>query len=147
MPGPQKTDRGHDAQAERQGTKYTDLEPGGVSGNLTRDPELRFTGDGRPLASMRVAETERVRNDDTGKWEDGPTSFYDVVVWGQQAEHVVESLQKGARVVVVGRWQRQEWTDGQGERRAKTIMVGRDIGPSCLFGQAKPAPRGQKGRQ
>jgi single-strand DNA-binding protein len=72
-----------------------------VIGNLTTDPELHFTGGGAPVATFTVACNERYR-DDSGAWQDGPTSFHRINAWRELAEHAAESLTKGARVVVAG---------------------------------------------
>ena len=69
-------------------------------GNLTDDPELRFTPNGAAVANFRLAVTPRVREGDS--WKDGETSFFRINVWRQQAENVAETLQKGARCIVVG---------------------------------------------
>lgn len=136
MPAPRQ-DQGQAEQAAKPGgTTYEDKGDGWVAGNLTRQPELRYTPGGRAVASMRVAETSRVKNAQTGKWEDGPTEFSDVTAWGEQAEHLIESLSKGDRIVAVGTWQEQSWADKDGQQHSKMVLVARDLGPSLLFRQA-----------
>lgn len=143
MPAP-STARQRDQQpSEGPRTTYTDLESGSLSGNLTRDPDLRFVPDGRAVVTLRIAETERVKDAETGKWGDGATSFYDVVVWGDQATNCSDVLQRGDRVAAVGKWQKQEWTGDDGEDHSKVVLVARDIGPSLLFRCAWP-DRGDK---
>src|SRR6266702_5492967 len=78
-----------------------------VVGNLTDDPELRFTSNGVAVANFRVAVTPRIREGD--QWKDGETSFFRVNVWRQHAEHVADSLSKGDRVLVVGRLRMRNW--------------------------------------
>lgn len=114
-------------------TQYKELGDGAVSGNLTRDPELRYTPAGRAIANMRIASTERHQDPATGEWKDQGTAFYDVLAWGNQGERCAEHLRKGMRVVALGRWQEQTWTDPEGQPRSKTVLLAADIGPSLLF--------------
>jgi single-strand DNA-binding protein len=74
-----------------------------VVGNIVEDPELKFTASGVAVARFRVASTPRILDRTTGDWRDGESLFLRCVVWRQAAEHVAESLQRGARVIVVGR--------------------------------------------
>lgn len=136
MPAP-PTARSRDQQQDSAPrTTYTDLGDGAISGNLTRDPELRFVPDGRAVCTLRVAETERVFDQQSQKWGDGATSFYDVTVWGDQATNVTDVLGKGDRIAAVGKWQRQEWTKDDDTPGSKVVLVARDIGPSLLFKRA-----------
>lgn len=145
MPDQRKTSQDRQGPSDTGRTTYTDLEDGGVAGNLTRDPELRFTPSGRALASLRVAESHREQDADTGQWQDTEPTFHDLIVWGKPAEHVCESLHRGSRVVAVGRWQRQEWTDREQNRRSKRVLQVREIGASLTFGEVRPAaPRNGK---
>lgn len=123
-------------QQERKNT-YEDVGPGFVSGNLTRPPELRYTPEGRAVVTLRIAETERQRDEDTGEWKDGETQFWDVIIWGDQGEHAAEDLDKGDRIAAVGSWQKQNWTDQEDQPRSKTVLVARDVGPSLLFRHVK----------
>ena len=82
-------------------------------GNLTDDPELRFTPNGAAVANFRLAVTPRVREGDS--WKDGETSFFRINVWRQQAENVAETLQKGTRCIVVGRLRTRSWETPEGE--------------------------------
>jgi single-strand DNA-binding protein len=106
---------------------------GQISGNLCEDPELRYTATGRAVAKLRVAYTPRTKNDETGRWEDGETEFYNCDVWGQQAENCAEHLQRGDRVVAIGEWRERDWETREGEKRTSTEMTVRDVGPSLLF--------------
>lgn len=99
-----------------------------VVGNLTRDPELRFTPTGKPVADLGVVYNKRHQVD--GKWEDGDPQFYDVVAFGSLAEHVSESLEKGTRVIVVGRLDYSSWETKDGDKRSKVKIVADEIGPS-----------------
>jgi single-strand DNA-binding protein len=107
-----------------------------VEGNLTADPELRYTQDGTAVANFTVASTER-RRDANGEWQDAGTSFLRCVVWRQQAENVVESLAKGSRVVVTGKLKQSHWTTSEGEPRSSWELRVREVGPSLRYATAK----------
>lgn len=126
-------DQAKKADVESGKTEYKDLHDGAITGNLTRDPELRYTPAGRAIASLRVASSERTQDPATGEWRDQGTVFSDVVVWGEQGERVAEYLRKADRIVAMGVWQEQRWTDNEGKPRDKVILVAREIGPSFLF--------------
>lgn len=113
-----------------------------LTGNLTADPELRFTPQGKPCASLQVAANKRVKQPD-GSWGDGPTSYYRCTAWGQLAEHVAESLARGARVIIQGRLEIREYETRDGQRRVAAEIQADDIGPSLRFATAHPerAPR------
>jgi len=114
-------------------------------GNLTDDPELRFTPNGAAVANFRLAVTPRVRDGDA--WKDGETSFFRVNVWRQQAENVAESLSKGSRCVVVGRLRTRSWETPEGEKRSSTEIEADEVAPSLKFATAKieRASRGSGG--
>lgn len=96
-----------------------------ISGNLTRDPELRTTQSGTPVLSMGVAVNERVKRGD--QWEDRP-SFVDVTVWGARAEALAKFLRKGLRVAVSGRLRQDRWQDRQtGENRSRLGIVADEV--------------------
>jgi single-strand DNA-binding protein len=104
-------------------------------GNLTDDPELRFTPNGAAVANFRLAVTPRVRDGDS--WKDGETSFFRINVWRQQAENVAETLQKGTRCIVVGRLRTRSWETPEGEKRSVTEVEADELGPSLKFATAK----------
>ena len=104
-------------------------------GNLTADPELRFTPTGLQVANLRIAVTPRSRQDD-GTWSDGETSFHTVNVWRDQAEHAAETLSKGARVIVVGRPKQRSWTDQDGTEHQVTEVDAEEVGPSLRWATA-----------
>ena len=104
-------------------------------GNLTDDPELRFTPNGAAVANFRLAVTPRVREGDS--WKGGETSFFRINVWRQQAENVAETLQKGTRCIVVGRLRTRSWETPEGEKRSVTEVEADEIGPSLKFATAK----------
>ena len=114
-------------------------------GNLTDDPELRFTPSGAAVASFRIAINSRVRDGDT--WKDGEPSFFRVNVWRQQAENVAETLQKGNRCVVIGRLRSRSWETPEGEKRSATEVEADEVAPSLRWATAKIErnPRGGQG--
>lgn len=93
-----------------------------VIGNLTRDPELRYTPNGQPVASFAVA-TNRRYQDRAGNWVDGEVEFHEVVVWAKLAEGVNKVLKKGDRVFVTGRLQTRSWEGQDGAKRTRTEMI------------------------
>lgn len=105
-------------------------------GNLTRDPELRFTPSGAPVANFGLAVNRRWRNQQTNDWEE-QTSFFDVVAWRDLAENVAESLQRGTRVIVVGRLEQRSWETQEGEKRSKVEVIADEIGPSLRWATAQ----------
>jgi single-strand DNA-binding protein len=107
-----------------------------IAGNLTDDPELRFTPAGDQVASLRVAVTARAP-DGQGGWRDGTTSFFRVTVWRAQGEHAAESLTKGARVLVSGRLRQRSWETDDGERRQAVEIEADEIAASLRFHTAK----------
>lgn len=116
--------------------EYGEKEDGSLSGNITMEPELRFTPSGRAVVTVNVAVSDRVQLED-GSWENTETEFYRVNVWGNQAENVAEYLSKGNRVVMTGYFQDRTFTNNNGERVTKTEFTATDIGPSLLFNGAK----------
>lgn len=121
-----------------------DLGPGSLSGNLTKDPELRYTQQGRAVASMRLAVTDRVKDPDGDRWKDGETRFFDVAAWGQLGERAANCLAKGDRVVCDGQWESRAWEDKDGNTQEAIALVARDLGPSLLFADARVI-KGKKG--
>ena len=107
-----------------------------VVGNLTRDPELRFTNAGRPQCQFGLAVNRRWQNRQTNEWEEA-TSFFDVVIWGDMAENVSDSLGKGDRVVVTGRLEQRSWETQEGDRRSKVEVVADEVGPSLRWATAE----------
>lgn len=104
-------------------------------GNITRDPELRFTPSGQATASFGVAVNRRWQNRQSGEWEEA-TSFFDVVCWREMAENASESLQRGARVIVTGRLEQRSWETPEGEKRSKIEVIADEIGPSLRWATA-----------
>ncbi|MET8265961.1 single-stranded DNA-binding protein [Micromonospora arida] len=107
-----------------------------VVGNLTADPELRFTTGGHAVAKFSVASTPRTFDKASGEWKDGEPLFLNCSVWRDAAEHVAESLTRGARVIVQGRL-RQRSYEKDGERRTVIELEVDEIGPSLRYATAK----------
>jgi single-strand DNA-binding protein len=103
-------------------------------GNLTADPELRYTPSGLQVANLRLAVTPRIREGD--QWKDGETTFHTVTVWRDQAEHAAETLTKGARVLVVGRPKQRTWTDQDGTEHQVVEVDAEEVGPSLRWATA-----------
>jgi single-strand DNA-binding protein len=108
-----------------------------ITGNLTADPELRFTPAGRPVASFTIANTPRFPDSGTGQWKDGETWFVPCSAWGDMAENVITSLTKGAAVVASGRLRCRTWQTDAGEKRARVELTVDEIGPSLRRNVAK----------
>jgi single-strand DNA-binding protein len=108
-----------------------------IVGNLTDDPELRFTPSGAAVANFRVASTPRTFNRQANAWEDGDPLFLSCSVWRQAAENVAESLQRGARVVVTGRLKQRSYETREGEKRTVFEVDVDEIGPSLRYATAK----------
>ncbi|HYI56588.1 MAG TPA: single-stranded DNA-binding protein [Microlunatus sp.] len=106
-------------------------------GNLTADPELRFTPSGAPVANFTVASTPRTFDRQTGEWRDGDAMFLSCAVWRQAAENVAESLQKGMRVIVQGRLKSRSYETREGERRTVFEVDVDEIGPALKYATAK----------
>jgi single-strand DNA-binding protein len=103
-----------------------------ITGNLTRDPGIRYTRDGQATTSLSVAVNRRWQNRQTQEWEES-TSFFDIVCWPDLAENVALSLTKGARVVVTGHLEERRWETEDGETRTKVELVAEEIGAGLRF--------------
>ena len=114
-----------------------------IVGNLTRDPELRYTPNGAALVKFGVAVSRRVKDDATGQWRDAETSFFNVTAWRTLAENIAESLTQGTRVVVVGRLRTNSWETPEGEKRSVVEIEAEEIGPSLKWATAKPEKQGR----
>ncbi len=106
-------------------------------GNITDDPELRFTPSGAAVASFTVAVNRRYKNQG-GEWEDKLDGFFKCSCWREMAENVAESLGKGARVIVTGRLNQRSWEDGEGKRRSAVEVQVDEVGPSLRWATAAP---------
>jgi single-strand DNA-binding protein len=108
-----------------------------VVGNLTSDPELRFTPSGQAVASFTIASTPRTLDRATNEWKDGEALFLRCSIWRQAAENVAESLTRGARVVAQGRLKQRSFETKEGEKRTVVEMDIDEIGPSLRYATAK----------
>src|SRR5688572_15288600 len=108
-----------------------------VIGNLTDDPELRFTPSGAAVAKFRIASTPRFMDRTTNEWKDGEPLFLACTVWRQAAENVAESLQRGARVIVSGRLRQRSYETREGEKRTVIELEVDEIGPSLRYATAR----------
>lgn len=106
-------------------------------GNLTADPELRFTPSGAAVASFTVASTPRVFDRQANEWRDGEAMFLNCSVWRQYAENVAESLQRGSRVIVHGRLKSRSYETREGERRTVFEVDVEEVGPALRYATAK----------
>ena len=108
-----------------------------VVGNLTADPELRFTPSGAAVANFTVASTPRIYDRQSGEWKDGESLFLRCNIWREAAENVAESLTRGARVIVSGRLKQRSFETREGEKRTVVEVEVDEIGPSLRYATAK----------
>lgn len=118
-----------------------------IIGNLTDDPELRFTSSGAAVAKFRVASTPRFMDRQSNEWKDGEPLFLACTVWRQAAENVAESLQRGARVIVSGRLRQRSYETTAGEKRTVYEVEVDDVGPSLRYATAKVQKMQRSGGQ
>jgi single-strand DNA-binding protein len=108
-----------------------------IIGNLTNDPELRFTPSGAAVANFTVASTPRMFDRQSNEWKDGETLFMRCSVWRDAAENVAESLQRGSRVIVTGRLKSRSYETKEGEKRTVVELEVDELGPSLRYATAK----------
>ena len=113
-------------------------------GNVTRDPELRFTASGQATATFGLA-VNRIWNDRQTNERKEAVSFFDVVCWREMAENASESLSKGARVLVTGRLEQRSWETPEGEKRSKIEIVADELGPSLRWATAEIRKNDRRG--
>lgn len=106
-----------------------------IEGNLTGDPELRFTGGGKAVATFRVAVNRRWLDKSANEWKQ-EVAFFKCKVWGQPGENVVESLVKGDAVIVSGRFDEEKWTASDGSPRSVLVLVADSVGASLKHATA-----------
>ncbi|GGO95101.1 single-stranded DNA-binding protein [Actinomyces gaoshouyii] len=116
-----------------------------IIGNLTADPEMRFTPSGAAVASFTIASTPRTFNRQTNEWQDAETLFMRCSIWRDAAENVAESLTKGMRVIAQGRLQQRSYTDREGAQRTVVEMQVDEIGPSLRRAKAQVTRTGGQG--
>jgi single-strand DNA-binding protein len=108
-----------------------------VVGNLTADPELRFTPSGAAVANFTVASTPRQFDKQSGEWKDGEALFMRCNIWRQAAENVAETLTRGSRVIVSGRLKQRSYETREGEKRTVVELEVEEVGPSLRYATAK----------
>ena len=106
-----------------------------ISGNTTREPELRFTSSGQATCTLGVAVSRRWQDRQSQEWKES-TSFLDVVCWGRLAENVAATIGRGTRVVVSGRLDQRSWETQEGEKRSKVEITADDVAPSLQYATA-----------
>lgn len=118
-----------------------------VVGNLTADPELRYTQNGLPVANFTIASTPRKFNRQTNEWEDDEALFLRASVWREFAEHVAGSLTKGMRVIATGRLKQRAYQDREGNNRTAIELEVDEIGPSLRYATAQVTRATQGGQR
>ena len=116
-----------------------------IIGNLTADPEMRFTPSGAPVASFTIASTPRTFDRQSNQWKDGETLFMRCSIWRDAAENSAESLRKGMRVIAVGNLVQRSWDDRDGNRRTTVELQVEELGPSLRKAKAVVTRTGQAG--
>ncbi|HEY6427646.1 MAG TPA: single-stranded DNA-binding protein [Acidimicrobiales bacterium] len=106
-----------------------------ITGNLTREPEIRYTREGQATAQLGVAVNRRWQDRTTHEWQES-TSYFDVICWRDLAENVALTLTKGVRVIVTGRLEQRSWETELGEHRSKVEITADEVGPSLRFATA-----------
>lgn len=107
-----------------------------VVGNLTADPELRYTQNGKPVANLTIASTPRNFDRQSNEWKDGEALFMRASAWGEMAEHVAGSITKGTRVIAQGRLRQRSYKDREGNDRTSIELEIDEIGPSLRYATA-----------
>lgn len=108
-----------------------------VVGNLVKDPEIRYTQNGKPVTTLRLADTPRSLNPATNEWEDGTTLWLSATVWDSLAENAVASLSKGMRVVVTGSLSQRNYTTKDGQERIELEIKATEVSPSLRYATAQ----------
>ena len=104
-------------------------------GNVTRDPELRFTPSEQAIATFGLAVNRRRQNRQTQEWEE-QVSFFDVTCWAQLGQNVADTLVKGSRAIITGRLEQRSWETDQGEKRSTVEIIADEVGPSLRWATA-----------
>lgn len=115
-----------------------------VVGNITRDPELRFTPNGTPVANIGIACNRRWMDRSTNEWKE-ETSFFNVTAWAEMAENIGNSLAKGDRIIVTGRLEQRSWETDQGDKRSVVEIRADEIGPSLRWATANVEKNERRG--
>jgi single-strand DNA-binding protein len=114
-------------------------------GNVTRDPELRYTASGQAITTFGLAVNRRWQNRQSQAWEE-TTSFFDVVCWADLGVNVSDSLSKGDRIIVSGRLEQRSWETQDGEKRSKIEVVADELGPSLRWATARAQKTDRRGQ-
>ena len=114
-----------------------------ITGNLTDDPELKFTPTGAAVANFRIAVTTRLREGEV--WKDGDTSFFRVNAWRDLAEHITDSLAKGDRAVIIGRLRQRSWETPEGDKRSVIEVEADEVAVSLRWATARPERTAKNG--
>ncbi len=112
----------------------TDLTPITVIGNLTADPELRYTQNGLPVVNLTVAQTPRIFDKQSNEWKDGEASFFRGTAWRTHAEHIAASFKRGQRVIMTGGIRQRNYQDRDGNNRSNFEVEIEELGHSVKFG-------------
>jgi single-strand DNA-binding protein len=115
-----------------------------IVGNVTRDPELKFTNSGLAMCTFGLAVNNR-RKDESGNWVDGDPSFFDVVCWRNLAENVTESIPKGTTVIVTGKLRQRSWEADDGSKRSKVEVNAEHVGPALNWSTCEVTRNERKG--
>lgn len=107
-----------------------------ITGNLVRDPELRFTTAGQAVANFSIADNRRWQDRTTSQWQES-TTYLDIVAWGRLGEHTSSSLTKGDRVTVTGRLEKRSWETPEGDKRTKIEINATDVAASLQWATAQ----------
>lgn len=118
-----------------------------IIGNITADPDLRFTPAGAAVANFTVASTPRTFDKNTTEWKDGEALFLRCNLWREAAENAAESLTKGTRVIVSGRLKQRSYDDREGNKRTVVELEVDEVGPSLKYAVAKPVRAARGGQQ
>lgn len=110
-----------------------------LTGRLTRDPEMKFSANGKQVTRFSVVTSRRFKNQQSGEWEDRDTTFWECVAFGQLAENIAESLERGMSVIVTGSASSEEWEAKDGTKRRSMKVVAEDAAPSLRWASAKVA--------
>src|ERR1700689_545687 len=113
-------------------------------GNVTRDPELRFTPSGQATATFGLAVNRRWQNRQSQEWEEA-TSFFNIVCWREMAENVSESITKGSRIIVTGRLDQRSWETPDGDKRSRVEVIADELGPSLRWASAQVVKNERRG--
>lgn len=113
-------------------------------GNVTRDPELRFTPSGQPTATFGLAVNRRWQNRSTQEWEES-TSFFNVVCWREMAENATESIVRGSRIIVTGRLDQRRYDNEKGEPQSRVELIADELGPSLRWATAQIVKNERRG--